>query len=190
MLQFFDNNLSIKTALSVEEREALSSYFTYSKHKKGSFLFKENKRVKRLYYIKKGLVKLTYQGETEKEFIVAFAFENWWETDFDAFLNQSKSKYSLQCLEDTETYSITLDQFNEILEKFKLAEFFLKKSINGHTASQNRILSLLTHKPKERYEQFLSTYPTLVQRLSKSVLAQYLGVSRETLSRLYQKQKQ
>jgi len=189
MLPFVNQNPFIKNSLSPQEIEALNKYFDYGIHKKGSYLFKENQRVKNLYYIEKGLVKLTYQGESDKDFILAFAFEDWWETDFEAFLNQSKSKYALQCIEETTTYSITLDQFNEILEKFKLADFFLKKSMNGHMASQHRIISLLTNKPRERYEHFITLYPTLVQRLPKSVLAQFLGVSRETLSRLYQKVK-
>jgi len=64
--------------------------------------------------------------------------------------------------------------------------FFLKKSNAGYIASQRRILSFLTSSAKERYEQLLEQYPILFQRVPKMLLASYLGVSRETLSRLSQ----
>jgi len=57
-------------------------------------------------------------------------------------------------------------------------------SNSGFIASQQRILSLLSSNAKERYEQLLNQYPSLFQRIPKSQLALYLGVSRETLSRL------
>jgi CRP-like cAMP-binding protein len=67
----------------------------------------------------------------------------------------------------------------------KIEHFFRKKSSNGYIALQRRILSLLNSNAKERYEQFISQYPTLLQRLPKTLIASYLGVSRETLSRLF-----
>jgi CRP-like cAMP-binding protein len=65
-----------------------------------------------------------------------------------------------------------------------MEHFFLKKSHFGYIASQKRILSLLSTSAKERYEQMLQQYPALMQRVNKTLLASYLGVSRETLSRL------
>ena len=66
-----------------------------------------------------------------------------------------------------------------------MESFFLKKSNAGFIGSQQRILSLLTSNAKERYEQLLKLYPALIQRVSKTQLASYLGVSRETMSWLY-----
>jgi CRP-like cAMP-binding protein len=65
-----------------------------------------------------------------------------------------------------------------------MARFFLVKFARGGVAAQQRILSLLTLPARERYELLLRQYPTLPQRVSKTLLAAYLGVSRETLSRL------
>src|SRR5690606_975544 len=61
----------------------------------------------------------------------------------------------------------------------------LQKATSGHIASQQRILSLLGSSAEERYAILLQRYPSLMQRVSKSQLAAYLGVSRETLSRLH-----
>lgn len=171
--------------LTENEFLQLKDVFHYQKYKKGEFIIEESKFVKKVYFIFSGLVKLSHYDVEGKESILSFAYENWWETDFSAFYNQSPSTLALQCLEETETYSLNYRDFLHILEKYNLSQYFHDKSIKGHIASQNRILSLLLHTPKERYEQFAQLYPTLLQRIPKSVLALYLGVSRETLSRLH-----
>ncbi|WP_245707183.1 Crp/Fnr family transcriptional regulator [Epilithonimonas hungarica] len=160
------------------------------KFSKGDFIIKENDYVQDVYLISSGLVKLFYTDYDSKEHILSFAFEDWWETDFSAFYNKERAVFSLQCIEDTEAYSLSYDDFFAACQNFtQLTDYFLAKSIRGHIANQKRILSLLTLNPKERYELFLQIYPSLSQRISKSVLASYLGVSRETLSRLYKQHK-
>lgn len=120
-----------------------------------------------------------------KEYIVSFAMEDWWESDFQAFHNRAKATMSLHCLEDTEVYCLTLDNYQKLCAELqKMEHFFLEKANRGHIGSQQRILSLITSSAKERYEQLLERYPSLFQRVPKSMLASYLGVTRETLSRL------
>ncbi|WP_130736679.1 Crp/Fnr family transcriptional regulator [Flavobacterium sp. J27] len=181
------NNIGIFENLTDEENIKLSTVFKHQKYKKGDFIISENDMVQDVYFIHLGLVKLSHFDSNAKEFILSFAFENWWETDFSAFYNKTKATLMLQCLEDTEVYSLSYDSYLSILSKYHLANYFLEKSIKGHIASQKRILSLLKSTPKEKYEQFLKLYPTLANRIPKSVIAIYLGVSRETLSRLYKR---
>lgn len=90
-------------------------------------------------------------------------------------------------LEDCEVLCLSLKGLNELCGRVpKMESFFLQKANNGHIASQQRILSLLSTDPKERYEQLVQKYPSLIPRVSKTQLAAYLGVSRETLSRFSQ----
>jgi len=185
MDNFLKNSVDLFDNLTDKESVALKNIFQYKKYNKGDFIIKENDAVPNIYFISSGLVKLSYFNSDTKEFILSFAFENWWETDFSAFYNQTKATLTLQCLEDTETYALSYDHYLSILEKYNLSNYFLDKSIRGHIANQKRILSLLTSSPKERYDNFLLLYPTLVQRIPKSILSLYLGVSRETLSRFY-----
>lgn len=92
---------------------------------------------------------------------------------------------SLKCLEDSEVLCINLEDYNKLCSVFpKMEHFFLHKATSGHIASQQRILSLLSSSAEERYAQLFKRYPSLFQRVSKTLLASYLGVSRETLSRL------
>jgi CRP-like cAMP-binding protein len=173
------------TPLTDDEFSFVLSHFSFEKHKKNDFLIREGENVKHCYFVVSGLLKLVYNDKEGKQHIVSFAMEDWWESDFSAYFTQTKAKMSLQCIEDTTAFSISLKNYKKLSTEFpKKERFFLEKSNSGHIASQNRILSFLTSNAKERYEQLLKLYPLLFQRVPKSLLASYLGVSRETLSRL------
>lgn len=73
------------------------------------------------------------------------------------------------------------------LDNHKVEHFFRIKNSLGYVALQKRILFLLTTDARERFEQFSAQYPKLIQRVPKKIIASYLGVSRETLSRITRK---
>lgn len=171
--------------LTDEESAFVWSHFTIRKYKKHQFLIQEGEAVKYHYFVLSGLLKLVYTNEVGKERIVSFAMEDWWESDFYAFYTQTKATMSLVCLEDTEVLCLSLDDYKKLCDSMqKMVRFFLEKANFGFIGSQRRIISWLTLSSKERYEQLLKQYPSLIQRVPKSLLAAYLGVSRETLSRL------
>jgi CRP-like cAMP-binding protein len=180
------NHIEAIAPLTNDEFSFILSHFITKKYKRNQFLIQEGESVPYAYFVASGLLKLVYTDDTGKEHIVSFAMEDWWETDFPAFFNQTKATMSLQCLEDTQVFCLSLENYQKIcFDAQKMERFFLKKSNAGFIGSQQRILSLLTSNAKERYEQLLKLYPVLFQRVSKTQLASYLGVSRETLSRLY-----
>jgi len=111
--------------------------------------------------------------------------ESWWITDYESFVNQTNSKTSIDCIEDCELLYISFENRDKLTAQMhKMERFWAKKSKTGRIALQNRILSLLKNSTKERYDLLLKQYPNLFQRVSKKMIAAYLGVSRETLSRL------
>jgi CRP-like cAMP-binding protein len=171
--------------LTDEEYAFILSHFTTKKFKKHQFLIQEGEAVKYSYFVISGLLKLVYTEETGKQHIVSFAMEDWWESDYYAFFTQSKATMSLECLEDTEVLCLTLKDYQNLCDGLqKMERFLLQKANFGFLGSQKRIISWLTSNSKERYEQFIKQYPSLIQRVPKSLIAAYLGVSRETLSRL------
>lgn len=172
-------------SLMDSEFDFVLSHFTTKKFKKHQFLIQENNYVTDDFWVVKGLVKAYHRDIDGKEHIMQFAMEDWWVTDYQAYFNQTKATLNVDCLEDTEVLCLSLENRDKICaELHKIEHFFRKKSNAGYVALQRRILSLLNSNAKERYEQFLVQYPTLLQRIPKTLIASYLGVSRETLSRL------
>jgi len=171
--------------LTDDEFAFVFSHFTIKNCKRRAFLFQKGESVKDFYFVLSGLLMLTYDDDLGKQHVASFAMEDWWESDFQAYYTQTKATMSLQCLEDTEVFCLSLEDYQKLcIGLQKMEHFFLKKSNAGHIGSQQRILSFLTSNATERYEQLLKRHPSLFQRVPKTLLASYLGVSRETLSRL------
>ena len=185
MQQQLREHLERIVALTDEEFARVLAQFTSRQFRKRQFLIREGERVRELYFVVQGLLKLVHTDAAGKAYIVSFATEDWWEGDFAAYLAQTPATLSLQCLEDTAVWCLPLAGYEHLcLHLPPMARFFLVKFTRGGVAAQQRILSLLALPARARYELLLRQYPTLPQRVSKTLLAAYLGVSRETLSRL------
>lgn len=173
-------------SLSDEEYAFVRQHFSIRSCNKGGMLIEEKKPVRYVYLVISGLIKLVYHDKRGREHIISFAMEDWWESDYPAWFSGQPASLSLQCIEDTQVYCLSLDSYQTICSGLhKMEHFFLHKANRGHLASQERILSFLTSTPRERYELLLRKQPALMQRMPKALLASYLGVSRETLSRLW-----
>lgn len=171
--------------LTDEEFAFIVSHFHIQHYTKGQAIFKEGAMVRYAYFVISGLLMLTLRGDSGREHVVSFAMEDWWESDFEAFYKQTRASMSLHCLEDTEVFCISLQDYQQLCAGIqKMQHFFLEKANGGVIGAQHRILSLITSNASKRYYQLIDRYPTLVQRVPKTFLASYLGVSRETLSRL------
>ena len=185
MYEILRKHIEKQIALTNEEFEFVQRHFKIKRYKEHQFIIQEGEVVRFSYFLVSGLTKLVHHDENGKGHIVSFAMEDWWESDFHAYLTQTPATLSLECIEDTVVLCISLSDYRALCAELqKVESFFLEKAHFGNIAAQRRILSLLTANAKERYEQLLKQYPALFKRVPKSLLAAYLGVSRETLSRL------
>lgn len=176
------------TQLTEEEAEFVLLHFKIKKLKKHQYVVQEGEFIDKDFWVVKGLLKASYTDNSGKQHILQFAMKDWWITDYQAYFNNKKATINVDCLEPTELLYITLSDREKICNEIhKMANFFRIKSSNGYVALQDRILTLLSTNSKERYNQLLNKSPQLFQRVPKSLIASYLGVSRETLSRLNSK---
>jgi len=172
------------TPLTDQEFDYILSHFTAKKLKKHQYLLQAGDLIQNDHFVTKGLLKATHTDHDGKEHIMQFAMEDWWITDFQAYFTQTVATLNIDCVEDTEVLCLSLTNREKICaDMHKIEHFFRKKSNMGYIALQRRILSLLNSNAKQRYEELLAQYPALFQRVPKTLIASYLGVSRETLSR-------
>ncbi len=171
--------------LTDEEFAFVLTHFTQRQFKKHQYVVQGGNAAPNDYFVLKGLLKSFYLDESGKMHILQFAMEDWWISDPQAYHNKTLATLNIDCLEDTSTMYISIDNREKLCADLKKMEyFFMKKTTAGYIALQRRILSLMSQKADERYHQFISLYPSLLQRLPKALVASYLGISRETLSRI------
>jgi CRP/FNR family transcriptional regulator len=170
--------------LTDEEWNIVADCFTYKKLRKHQFLVQKDELVSSEYWIISGFLK-TYAIDSEgKEHILQFAMEQYWTSDFHAFQNQVPATMFIDCIEDSEFFCLRLEHRERLCNEIpKMTNFFRIKSHYGYIALQQRIMSLLTQTAEERYNNLIKKFPLLIQRVPKKLLASYLGVTRETLSR-------
>ncbi|WP_196889363.1 Crp/Fnr family transcriptional regulator [Aureivirga sp. CE67] len=172
-------------SINDEEFDFILSHFKTLKRKKHQYILQEGEIATKEFWVVKGCLKSYFLDENGKEYILQFGMENWWITDYESFINKTESKTSIDCIEDCELLYITYDDREKLTsEMHKMERFWAKKSKFGRIALQTRVLSLLKNSTQEKYDLLLKQYPTLFQRVPKKMIAAYLGVSRETLSRL------
>lgn len=174
-------------ALTDEEFSYILSHFIVKKAKKHSFLVQESDPVRYDYFVMAGCLKAyLIGGNTGKKFIYYFAAENCWITDREAFFKQEAATINVQCLEDCELLGITLENWEKLsAESRKFEHYLLVEANMGYVSLQKRMQMMIMGSAKDRYEHFIRNYTNLYDRLPKALIASYLGVSRETLSRIY-----
>jgi CRP-like cAMP-binding protein len=184
MSSFLRSHIEKTTILTDAEFDYILTHFTSKKLKKHQFLLQEGESVTHEYLVVSGLMKAYHTDANGKEHIIQFAMEDWWITDYQAYFSQTKSSLYIDCIEPVELLCLSFENRTKLCsELHKFEHFFLVKTTGGYTALQRRILSFLNSSAKERYEKLLEQYPSLFQRVPKALIASYLGVSRETLSR-------
>jgi|SRR6218665_589410 len=172
------------TPLSDKEFDYILSHFVPKKLKKHQFLIQEGNTVQQDFFVVKGLLKASFTNDEGKEHILQFAMEDWWISDYQAYFKETNASLNIDCLEDVEVLCLSLANREKLCaDLHKIEHFFRRKSNFGYIALQQRILSLMNNNAKQRYEELLNQNPALFQRVPKTLIASYLGVSRETLSR-------
>ena len=169
--------------------EAFDQFFSYFKHqsfKKGQAIITKGDPVDCEYFVLSGCLKTFLINDQSKMYIVQFAMPTWWTTDYNALYTKTKATINVDCVTDVELLSITNDDRDRICREVHEAEYFFRWRTNrGYVALQKRLLSFMNNDAKSRYEELLKLYPELYSLVPKHLIAAYLGVSRETLSRLY-----
>ena len=172
------------STLTDAEFEYVRSHFILKKFARHQFVVQEGQPVEYDFFILSGCLKSYSTDANGKKHIIQFGLPDWWITDYEAYYNQRKATVNIDCIEDCELLCLSYENREKLCAEIHTIEhFFRKKTNKRNVALQKRILSLLSSSAKERYDNLLEQYPELFQKVPKHLIASYLGVTRETLSR-------
>ena len=172
--------------LSDEQIDYVFSHIKPMNFKKGQAVISEGDKVDYEYFVVSGCLKAFYINDEIKMHILQFAMPTWWTSDFCALYNNTRATINVDCITDAEVLCISNEDREKICREIHEVEHFFRWRTNrGYIASQKRLLSLMNNDAKTRYEELLAMYPQLYNLVPKHLIAAYLGVTRETLSRLY-----
>ena len=184
-LQPFLHHISRYIQLTPEEQSIFLSKVKFRKYLKGQFVVQEGDICRYESFVLSGCLKTFYLDKQGHEHIVMLAIEDWWTADLGSFISQTAADLNVQCLEDSELIQISSTDLQQLyIEIPKLERFFRIIIQNAFVAAQKRIINNLSLPAVERYVQFRKQYPKIEQRVPQYMIASYLGITKEFLSKI------
>jgi len=185
MFEVLFSKVEEKITLNEMEKEICRSLFIPKKLRKRQYILQQDDICKNLIFVEKGLLRSYSVDEKGNEHILQFAPEGWWIADVYSFFTGENSAYNIDAIEDSELLLITnpaLEQLYERVPKFE--RYFRILTQNNMVAMQKRLTSELSSTAEEKYLKLISAYPNIVSRVPQHMIASYLGLTPETLSRI------
>jgi CRP-like cAMP-binding protein len=177
-----------KISLTEEQHEWIYSKSVVKKLRKRQYLLQEGDTWKNHAFVSKGLVRTYFVDEKGLEHVIAFAKENWWTGDRESLLSGQPSRFNIDAIEDSEIILIEKQKFETICKEIPAFNDMVNAIIDlSFVASQKRILDAISVSVEEKYANFVQRYPFFSARVPQNMIAAYLGITRETLSRIRHK---
>jgi len=181
----FQQYLDQKISLSNDEKELIRSVSILKKLRKKQYLLQEGDVWKYHAFITKGCMRTYAVDDKGLEHIIYFGIENWWIGDRESLFTHTPSKLNIDAIEDSEVVLFTNPNFEMIcstIPSFRdMIHAIISKSLN---VNQNRVLSNISKTAEEKYVDFIQRYADFAIRIPQSMIASYLGIKPETLSRI------
>ena len=185
MFDLLHKKIQEKISLSEDEFNYCKTLFLPKKLRKRQYFLQEGDVCKYQAFVEKGILRSYTIDDKGSEHILQFASEGWWMADLSSFLTGEPSVFNMDALEDAELLLITQPSWELLLQKIPKLEHYFRILIQNHLiTTQKRLLQSLSEQAEERYIRFTKTYSDCVRRVPQHMIASYLGISRETLSRI------
>ena len=185
MYKQLENYISNRIAISSSEMEIILSYFHPLYPKKNEVLVTNGQTSQRMFFVGNGCLRIFFINEEGHEATRHLAFEVTFATTLVSFITGEPSLEFIQALEDTQLLYIAQKDFYDLIEIIPEWNTFYSKYLEyAYVTNTNRLMSFITMDALERYRQLLEQKPDIIKRLPNKMVASYLNISQETLSRL------
>ena len=185
---FINSARSVCPLFTESELTLFSSKLKFTELNKKELFLKSGETQKQLGFLTKGAIRSFYIDEDGNEKTVGFYTEGDYATHYPSFITQKPSKYFIQCLEPTVFACLSFEDLQWLYTQSQNFERYGRLVAEEVlTQQQARIESFVFQTAEERYLDFIRLHPTLFNRVSLSHLCSYLGIERQSLTRIRQK---
>jgi CRP-like cAMP-binding protein len=176
--------------LNKEELEGFISRFKLFKVKKRQFIVQPGFVARHRFFVVKGALRAYVIGDEGQEHTVQLAIENWWISDYKSYMYQQPATMFVMAMEDCELLQISYEDEWQLKATLHAYETFFRTIAERAAAfMQRRIITSLTQSAEERYDAFMEKYALLNERMPQYVIASYLGMTTEFLSKIRNKKR-
>lgn len=185
MAHRFQDYLAGSLDLKSEDMSLLLGQCSRREFAKDEFLLRQGGHSRHVFFVEQGLLKQYSVDGKGKEHILMFGPENWFVSDRESAYFHRPSLYFIRALEDSTVVLLEEETINRLAEKSESFLRFNNRLLNNHIRHlQKRITSLQSDTAEERYLTFIRMYPDILPRVSQAMIASYLGITPESLSRV------
>ena len=178
-------NITSFIELTEKEKDYFLSLLVSKKLRKRQYHVQAGNICRFEAYIVKGCLRQYYVDDSGVEHTVSFSLEDWWVSDMYGFITGNPSLTNIEAVEECELLLIEKNDFEKLLFAIpKLERFFRIKLQRAFVSHQRRIIENMSMPAHQRYLNFIEQYPSLEQRLPQKLIASYLGITPESLSRI------
>jgi CRP-like cAMP-binding protein len=173
------------TPLSGDEIDLIQSFFTPRKFRKRQYFLQEGEICKNTAFIVKGAMRKYRVDDKGEEHVLRLYIENWWATDRESVRNGVPSGYFIDAWEDTECLIVKKTDLAYLVDRTPAMTKWIRILDDNYAiATQKRIEAAISLSAEKRYQDLEKAYPEFLQRFPQHIIASYLGINRETLSRV------
>jgi len=188
MPDHFFNILSKTITLTETDKGIFRQHIIVKKLRKRQYLLQEGEICKYVAFVSTGMLRSYFVDEKSNEHILQFAPEGWFISDLNSFINEDYSNLNIEAVESSELILVSraahvfLENAITAFYKFNYMQFR-----GAYIAMHKRLINMFTLSAEEKYINLLHIYPDIMQRVPQHMIASYLGLTAETLSRVRKK---
>lgn len=185
MFEVFKSYLESRINLTEEQLTRIKSVSTIKKLRKKQYLLQEGDVWSFNAFVTKGCLRTYTIDDKGLEHIIYFAIENWWTGDRTSLLTGKPATYNIDAVEDSEVLLINKANFQALRETIPAFDAMISTILDKSLATMHqRITTAISYTAEQKYQQFLDKYPEMALRIPQHMIASYLGITPETLSRV------
>jgi CRP-like cAMP-binding protein len=189
MFETFEKYVKDWVDISAEELEIIRTASTEKSLRKWQSILHDGEVWKINCFIASGCFRLYRFGKDGTDHTLRFGVENWWISDQESYNHGTPSLNNIEALAASTVIIWTKDKWDELIATIPALKLFYEKLLaRGYETSQHRIYSLISGSAEEKYLEFQHAYPKIFNKVPLHMVASYLGISRETLSRIRKEQ--